>query len=101
MKMLVLQWPGSKIEDYDYLIELENALIERCGTEAQIDGHDAADGEMNIFIRTADPKRVFESVIPMLKDKHLWLDVRAAYRDIEGSTYTVIWPDGLRTFRVA
>src|SRR5205814_6768761 len=38
---LVLQWPASSIKDYDAMIEVEDALIEKLSKANDVDGHDA------------------------------------------------------------
>ena len=50
--MLTLQWPASSIEDFDALLNLENALEQALGTSAEVDGHDCGSGQMNVFIYT-------------------------------------------------
>jgi hypothetical protein len=99
--LLTLQWPASSIEDYDKLIELEDMLIEGLPDDSEVDGHDAGISEMNIFIRTANPKRTFEDAKAILEDTSIWPEVRVAYREIEGSEYTILWPKGLKSFDVA
>ena len=50
---LVLELPAQKIDDFELLIELENALIEALESQHRVDGHDFGSGTMNIFIYTA------------------------------------------------
>jgi hypothetical protein len=97
---LVLQWPASSIDDYDAMIEMEEALIEKLTDHSEVDGHDSGSGEMNIFILTTEPMRAFEEVKSVLCHHDLWPKVRAAYRHPEATEYTVIWPRGLRKFEI-
>src|SRR5947209_5984404 len=97
---LVLQWPASSIKDYDALIEIEDALIEKLPEKNEVDGHDAGSGEMNIFIRTNDPKRTFEAAKSILGTRDFWVDARVAYRRLQGSQYTILWPPNLSRFTV-
>lgn len=98
--MLVLQWPASGLSDYDSLIEIEHTL-EACITgDASVDGHDMGSGEMNIFLETNDPLMTFDEVQAAVSSSPRWVGLRAAYSEVDGSEYTVLWPHGLTTFRV-
>ena len=98
---LVLQWDASSIMDYDMLIEIENALIERLKDGSKIDGHDAGSGEMNIFIHTDHPEKTFSAISVAIGTRDFWVNARVAYREFAGSDYTVLWPKGLQEFDVA
>jgi hypothetical protein len=98
--MLVLQWAGSSISDYDALIKCEEALEPRLTGKAAVDGHDMGSGEMNIFVETNDPVKTFAEVEATMRLSSLWAGMRAAYREIDGDEYIVVWPPGLSTFRV-
>jgi hypothetical protein len=97
---LVLQWPASSIKDYDAMIEVEDALIEKLSEANDVDGHDAGSGEVNIFIRTDDPKRAFNEVKAILGSRDFLVDARVAYREVAGSEYTILWPKNLSEFEV-
>jgi hypothetical protein len=97
---LVLQWPASSIKDYDTMIEIENALIEKLPVGGKVDGHDAGSGEMNIFIHTNHPKRTFSEIKGILGSRDFWVDARVAYREIAGDEFTIIWPIDLGEFKV-
>ena len=98
---LVLQWPASSIKDYDAMIEVENALVVNLSPANDVDGHDAGSGEVNIFIRTDDPKRAFNEVKAILGTRDFWVDARVAYREVAESGYTILWPKDLTEFKVA
>jgi hypothetical protein len=98
--MLVLQWPASSIDDYDDLIAVEDMLLEGLD-DAEVDGHDAGAGEVNIFIRTDDPASTFGAVKAILNGTPRWKDIRAAHRRATGSAYTILWPPGWTKFSVA
>lgn len=98
---LVLQWPASSIKDYDAMIEIEDALVENLSAANDVDGHDAGSGEVNIFIRTDDPKRAFNEVKAILGTRDFWVDARVAYREVAGNEYTILWPKDLTEFKVA
>lgn len=97
---LVIQWPASSIQDYDAMIAVENALIDVLPESSEVDGHDAGSGEVNIFINTNGPARVFSELKPMLAAADLLSSARVAFRELSKSEYTVLWPEGLETFKV-
>ena len=98
---LVLQWPAADSQDYDAMIEIEDTLIQRLSAVHEVDGHDAGSGEMNIFIRTDDPQRAFAEIQGILDSRDFWVDARAAYREVRGGKYVVLWPSNLTDFGVA
>ncbi|MDX9838919.1 MAG: hypothetical protein RBT39_15275 [Azoarcus sp.] len=98
---LVVQWPAASIDDYDAMIETEDALIAHLTDIHEVDGHDAGSGETNIFILTDDFGRAFDEVKTILQAEDRWKEVRVAYRDIDESEYSILWPQGLKDFSVA
>lgn len=99
---LVLQFRGDSLADYDQMIAIEDRLIEALGDSADVDGHDAGSGETNIFILTSDPAATFRQARPVLQSMDQLKGVRAAFRDVDGEQFTVIWPEGsTREFTVA
>ncbi len=99
---LVLQFPGDGLADYDELMSLEDILIEALGASAEVDGHDWGSNEMNIFILTESPKEVFDVAKGIIEQQRTFLlsDLRAAYRDVNESDYTLIWPLGAGDFKI-
>jgi hypothetical protein len=98
---LALQFPANSITNYDEMIALEDELIERLGSSAKVDGHDCGSGEMNIFIHTDDPKKVFEAIRPVVAKRKLIENCVAAYRERTGEEYAVVWPIGFtKQFRI-
>ena len=99
---LALQFRGDSLDDYDAMIALEDELVEAVGDSADVDGHDCGSGETNIFIFTSDPTATFQRVRPVLERTAHLPSVTAAYREVKGERYTVIWPAGSqREFTVA
>jgi hypothetical protein len=98
---VVLQFPADSIADYDEMIALEDELIEKLGSSAEVDGHDCGSGEMNIFVHTDEPKRTFEAIRPVVAKRKLIETLVAAYRERIGEDYTVIWPiEFTKQFRI-
>jgi hypothetical protein len=98
---LVLQWPASSIKDYDAMIDVEDALVEKLSEGSEVDGHDAGSGEVNIFIHTDEPGRAFNEVKAVLGSRDFWVDARVAFREVAATEYTVLWPKDLTEFKVA
>ncbi len=99
---LVLQWPfESSTLDYQRLVEIESLLMEELSSESKVDGHDAGSEEMNIFIFTNDPLLSFQQVRAILEGREAWANIRAAYHDVTGEKYTILWPKHLSRFKVA
>jgi len=98
---LVLQFPANSVADYDEMVALEDKLIENLGVSANVDGHDCGSGEMNIFVHTNEPEKIFERIRPVLAKQKLLENLVAAYREMTGKDYTVVWPIGFtKQFRI-
>ncbi len=97
---VVLQWPAHSLSDFDEMVAVEDLLIAKLTEQSKVDGHDFGTGEMNIFIHANDPHRAFEEIQTILSGHKLWPDAVVAYRQIDGSEYTVLWPEGTTTFNV-
>jgi hypothetical protein len=93
---LTLHFRGDSLADYDAMVALEDDLTEELGDSADVDGHDCGSGEANIFIFTSDPAATFQRIRPVLERTAHLQSVTAAYREVDGERYTVIWPEGLR-----
>ncbi len=93
---LVLQFPCSTQTDYDSMIAIEGQLIAELGNRALVDGHDAGSGEMNIFIHTNDPKRIFDGLRMSRSSDPMFFQMRAAFRDLKSNKFTVLWPKGFK-----
>ena len=99
---LVLQFRGDSLADYDQMIAVEDRLIEVLDESADVDGHDSGSGETNIFIFTSDPVATFRQAQPVLQSMDKLKGVTAAFREIVGEHFTVIWPeDSTQEFIVA
>ena len=93
---LVFQFRGDSLQDFDAMVTLEDELIAELGDSADVDGHDCGSGETNIFIFTSDPAATFGRARPVLDRRQQLQAVTAAYREVGGERYTVIWPEGSR-----
>ena len=61
---------------------------------AEVEGHDVDKGVANIFILTNAPSKLWERLEPLVEDSDAnELDaLAAAYRKVDGETFTVLWP---------
>ena len=98
---LIFQFCDDSLEALDALVALEDELIGLLGESADVDGHDVGSGTTNIFIFTSDPQATFCQARAVLERRQLLPALTAAYRDVAGEEFTVIWPEGSRKeFRV-
>jgi hypothetical protein len=98
---LVIQFLGETEDDFEHLIDLEDELEEKLIGESEVDGHDFGSGEMNIFILSDEPIEAFSQIQSLLTGSHYNLsNMKAAYRDIEAESFTILWPDHLTEFVV-
>ena len=97
---VVLQWPASSVNDFDGMVEIEDLLVEKLGEQVEVDGHDFGSEETNIFLHTDDPRRAFEEIRAILSGHRLWPHARIAYRKVDGTEYSMLWPQGATTFNV-
>jgi len=98
---LVIQFPGESKDDFEELIEIEKDLDKQLTTDAEVDGHDFGSGQMNIFILTNEPGVTFNKVKNILsKKKNIFLNMKAAYRDIKDKNFNILWPKDLTKFEV-
>jgi hypothetical protein len=98
---LVLQFPANSIADYDEMIALEDQLTEVLGSSAEVDGHDCGLGEMNIFIHTNEPEKTFNRIRDVVAKREFFPNLVAAYRELSGEEYTILWPIGFdKPFRI-
>jgi hypothetical protein len=97
---LVLQWPASSVDDFDRMVEIEDLLTEKLSEQCEVDGHDFGAEETNIFVHTDDPIRAFEEIKSILSEHRLWPHARSGYRQVDGTKYKVLWPQGATNFNV-
>jgi hypothetical protein len=101
MQQLVIQFPLKAIfpdeAELDSIVEIEERLDELAGGRFDVDGHDAGNGEMNIFIITDDAADTFELVREHLPADRKW---RAGFRDDDADEYVPLAPKDLPTFEV-
>ena len=98
---LVFQLPGSSQLDFEEMIGLERELRSAVGDLGEVDGHDMGPGEMNIFVHTASPIRLFDRVRSLPGVARAMPRLKVAFRPLDGDDYEVLHPPGLYRFTVA
>jgi hypothetical protein len=96
---LVLQWPLSSLNGFDEILNIEDLLIAKLTDQSDV-GHDFGSGEANIFVHTHDPHRTLKEVRGILADHRLWPSTVIAFRETQGTEYTVLWPEATTEFDV-
>jgi hypothetical protein len=81
------------------MIEIENTIGNGLGKGAFLDGHDFGSGAGNIFIYVNDPAPILERTMQLWDDRAR-ANLRAAYREIKGEKYTILWPHTLKEFEL-
>lgn len=97
--LLVLQLPETTFT-YDQLVDFENHLIREVEGIAEIDGHDIGVGELNIFVLTDDIDSTIKRIEPLFENE-IKKTLKAAYREVDGEQYHVLYPSGLKDFHVS
>ena len=87
----VLQFPSDAPEDLETIIELEEQITSVLDDQHDVDGYDIGSGEMNIFIFTSDPHKALSASLKTIS-ADLKAGLKAAYREVDGEEYTVIYP---------
>ncbi len=100
MKLLVLQFAGDTIVDFDWLNSVEDRIVDVLTDGDEVDGHDMGNGEMNIFILSGNPTQTFTRIMKKLPDIQSRGELRAAYRDVNGDSYSILWPRSATKFKV-
>ncbi|MFM1767695.1 MAG: hypothetical protein RJA22_224 [Verrucomicrobiota bacterium] len=96
---LVLQFPLPAEQTDNLFLTLEDDLVEHLEDSADVEGHDAGEAAVHLFITTGTPARTFERLRPLLVSRALLDRVTAAYRHVDEEDYRVIWPkDDSRPF---
>jgi hypothetical protein len=98
---LVLQFRANTADDFDQFVILEERLIQQLGSAATVDGHDFGLSEFNIFILTDEPAMIFEKAHRVVRHQGLQDSMRAAFRELTGERYVILWPSTLAEFTVS
>jgi hypothetical protein len=98
---LVLQFDAKSLKDFDRLTAFEGKLAAHLGGLADVDGHDFGSDELNIFLFTDQPLVASEKAHAFLKTQEVPNYMRAAYREVSGEEYVILWPSNLTHFQIS
>ncbi|HEX5426208.1 MAG TPA: hypothetical protein VFW94_21855, partial [Candidatus Acidoferrales bacterium] len=84
----------------EVLVRFEDKLNAYLDALATIDGHDCGASEFNVFILTNEPVAAFKKAHYLAESHGLPHQFRAAYRELTGEEYVILWPPTLREFAV-
>src|SRR5271156_2236833 len=97
---LVLQFRAKRTQDFDELIVLEDLLIENLLATSEVDGHDFASDEFNIFVLTNQPRESFREAEKIIEQHHPRQQLKAAYRELGKEEFVILWPPNLQEFKI-
>lgn len=98
---LILQLPEEQFSDIDWIADLEERLDDSL-FDAEVDGHDIGQGEVNVFILTNTPVDSFALAKNILQEEGVECGMfKAAYRDVTNERYIPLWPKDLKNFKIS
>ena len=97
---LVTQFQATSMDEFDQLVAFEDSLAETLEGLAIVDGHDFGSGTFNIFVHTDEPTATFERIQEFVRIQERQYRMRVAYHDFSSDDYTILWPPGLKEFKV-
>jgi hypothetical protein len=98
---LVLQFQAESVQEFDELVLLEELLVKKLPLDSEVDGHDFASGEFNIFILTDQPEQTFRTAEQIIQQYRPPQKLKAAYRELGQNSFVILWPPTLREFKIA
>lgn len=90
---LIIQFRGSRYEDYHAMAALEERMSEDLGQSAKMGTFEIGRGGATIFINSSDPAATFARVRKSLQREGLLQAVTAAYHELTSQEYIVLWPE--------
>lgn len=87
---LVIEFADSSPENFQRVTDLE-MLLDAELKNGEVDGNDAGQGIINIFIITKCPDKCFIEAMSYTKSANLE-PTAAGYRPIDGEDYVRLWP---------
>lgn len=94
---LVLQFESAI--NYDDLVGLEDKISELLGRSAEVDGHQIGREQVNIFVYTNRPRKIFRRIKKIIGDDLLGI-IKVGYRLLDEKEYTVLWPENCTFFEI-
>jgi hypothetical protein len=89
---VVFQFPETFFATHKELVAFEDKLFASMPKTCEVDGHDVGSGTTNFFVYTNSPLAAFKHFRTYLGTNKVTKDLRVSYRDVDGDTYTNLWP---------
>lgn len=89
---VVFQFPEGFFTSHDELIAFEDRLIACMPRTCEVDGHDLGSGTVNFFVHTSAPVAAHRTFRKYLGTRKLESRLRVAFRELDGETFTNLWP---------
>ena len=89
---LIIKFWRASLTDEAVIATIERELQAALGSAAQTDGYDTRAKDINLFIRTADPRATFRKARPVIEAHGIERGVSAAFRLVGGAQFTSVWP---------
>ncbi len=89
---LVIQFSEDFFATHQDLVAFEERLIASLPRTCTVDGHDVGAGTVNFFVHTSAPEAAHRAFRKHLGTNAIESKVRIAYRELDGTTFTKLWP---------
>lgn len=89
---LVIQFPQDFFATHQDLVAFEERLSASLPRTCAVDGHDIGAGTVNFFVLTSAPEAAHRTFRKYLGTRALERRLRIAYRELDGQTFTNLWP---------
>lgn len=89
---LVFQFPERAFPTRDEIVAFEDRLRASLPRTCEVDGFDVGSGTVNFFVYTSAPASAHRAFREHLGTRAIERHLRIAYRDVDGETFTNLWP---------
>lgn len=89
---VIFQFPESFFTTHEDLLAFEQKLSDSLPNTCEVDGYDTGSGTTNFFFYTNSPLAAFNQFRKYLGTNKVEKSLRVSYRDVDGETYTNLWP---------
>lgn len=89
---VIFQFPESFFPTHEDLLAFEQKLIDSLPNTCEVDGYDTGSGTTNFFVYANSPLAAFNQFRKYLGTNKVEKSLRVSYRDVDGETYTNLWP---------
>ena len=89
---VIFQFPDSFFVTNSDLVAFNEKLIASLPKTCHVDGYDIGSGTANFFVYTDSPLAALKHFRTYLGTNKVEKSLRVSYRDVDGDTYTNVWP---------